>query len=99
MGAVDDSLDFSDIGLPSSVGLAVGMGVVVPEGNALTADCALSHSDTPPSWILNQVNEPYYSTAYFKMQEGFLFFFAQKTGFFRPRICRIGAFPLFTSTR
>ena len=36
----------SDVGLPSSVGLTVRVRHVVSEGNALTADTALSHFDT-----------------------------------------------------
>ena len=43
MFAVNDSLDFSDVRLPGSVGFAVGMGVVVPEGHTLAADAALCH--------------------------------------------------------
>ncbi len=43
MSAVDDDLDPSDVGLPHSVGLAVGVGDVVTEGNSLAADRAFCH--------------------------------------------------------
>ena len=46
MSTVNDSLYLSDVRLPGSVGLAVGVRHVVSEGNALTADTALSHFDT-----------------------------------------------------
>ena len=44
--AVNYSLNPTDIRLPGSVGLTVGMGNVMSKGNALTADAALSHFDT-----------------------------------------------------
>ena len=46
IGSVNNCLNLADVGLPGSVGLAVGVRHVVSEGNALTADTALSHFDT-----------------------------------------------------
>ena len=43
---VNYSLNPTDIRLPGSVGLAVGVRYVVSKNNALTADTALSHFDT-----------------------------------------------------
>ncbi len=42
-GAVYDSLNSSDIGLPGSVGLAVGMGYCKSELYCFSADAALCH--------------------------------------------------------
>ena len=47
--SVDNSLDLSYVRLPSSVGLAVGMGNVETKNNALAADITLCHFRTPPS--------------------------------------------------
>ena len=44
--AVYNCLNLADVGLPGSVGLAVGVGNVVTEGHALAADATLSHFDT-----------------------------------------------------
>ena len=44
--AVNHSLNSADIGLPGSVGLTVGVGNVMTEGHALTANTTLSHFDT-----------------------------------------------------
>ena len=41
--AVYDSLNTSDVGLPGSVGLSVGMGNCESELNCLSADAALCH--------------------------------------------------------
>lgn len=41
--AVDNSLDLSYVRLPSSVGLAVGMGNIETKNNALSADITLCH--------------------------------------------------------
>ena len=41
--SVDNSLDLSYVRLPSSVGLAVGMGNVETKNNALAADITLCH--------------------------------------------------------
>ena len=46
IGSVNYSLNLTDIGLPGSVGLTVGVGNVMSKNNALTADTALSHFDT-----------------------------------------------------
>ena len=46
ISSVNNSLNLADVGLPGSVGLAVGVRHVVSEGYALTADTALSHFDT-----------------------------------------------------
>ena len=46
VGSVDNSLNLTDIRLPGSVGLAVGMGNIVTKGNTLAANTALSHFDT-----------------------------------------------------
>ena len=43
MFAVYDSLNFSDVRFPRSVGLTVGVRYVVSERNALTANAALCH--------------------------------------------------------
>ncbi len=43
VGAVDYDPDFSHVGLPSSVGSAVGMGYVLTEGHALAANITLCH--------------------------------------------------------
>ena len=43
---VNDCLHLADVGLPSSVGLAVGVGYVVTEGHALAANAAICHFDT-----------------------------------------------------
>ena len=45
----------TDIRLPGSVGLAVGVRHVVSESNALTADTALSHFDTSKNPALSSV--------------------------------------------
>ena len=55
MSSVNNSLNLTDIGLPGSVGLAVGVRHVVSEGNALTADTALSHFDTSKNPALASV--------------------------------------------
>ena len=49
VSAVYNSLNLSDIGLPRSVGLAVGVGYVAAKGNTLAADAALCHFNIPPS--------------------------------------------------
>ena len=49
---VDVSLDLADIGLPHSVGLAVGVGDVVTEGHALSAYTAFCHLSIPPLRLL-----------------------------------------------
>ena len=46
VGSVNYSLNLTDVGLPGSVGLTVGVRHVVSESNALTANTALSHFDT-----------------------------------------------------
>ena len=46
---VYNSLNLSDVGLPGSVSLAVGVGYVAAKGNALAADAALCHFNIPPS--------------------------------------------------
>ena len=43
VGTVDHSLNPSYVRLPGSVGLAVGMGYVETEDNALSADITLCH--------------------------------------------------------
>ena len=42
-GAVEICLDSSDVGLPTSVGLAVGVRNVLTEHNAFVADAAFCH--------------------------------------------------------
>ena len=44
--AVNNCLNLTNVGLPGSVGLAVGVGNVVTKGNALTAYAANCHFDT-----------------------------------------------------
>ena len=43
--AVYDSLNTSDVGLPGSVGLSVGMGYCKSELNCFSADAALCHDN------------------------------------------------------
>ena len=43
IGTVDNSLNLSHVRLPGSVGLAVGMGHVETEDNALSANITLCH--------------------------------------------------------
>ena len=53
-GPVNDSLYLTDIGLPRTVGLAMGVGNVLTEHNALSANTALCHIDTSSCtpWVL-----------------------------------------------
>ena len=53
-GTVNDSLYLTDIGLPRTVGLAMGVGNVLTEHNALSANTALCHIDTSSCtpWVL-----------------------------------------------
>ena len=53
--AVYNCLNPTNVGLPGSVGLAVGVRHVVSESNALTADTALSHFDTSKNPALASV--------------------------------------------
>ena len=46
IGTVYNCLYSANVRLPGSVGLAVGVGHVVTEGNALSANTALCHLDT-----------------------------------------------------
>ena len=46
--AINNSLNFSDVRLPHSVGRTVGVGNLSAENNALTANTALSHVYAPP---------------------------------------------------
>ena len=54
--SVNYCLNPTNVGLPGSVGLAVGVRHVVSESNALTADTALSHFDTSKNPALASVN-------------------------------------------
>ena len=45
--SIDDRFDAADVGLPGSVGFAVGMGNVVSEHDALAADTAFCHTRPP----------------------------------------------------
>ena len=49
MSTVNNSSNLSDVRLPRSVCLTVGVGYIVTECNALTADAALCHFNIPPS--------------------------------------------------
>jgi len=87
MSTVNNSFYLSDVRLPRSVCLTVGVGHIVTECNALTADAALCHINTPPSMdsfnqtstlvIIPQVflkcNR--YRTFYFTKSQIFLTFF------------------------
>ena len=87
MSTVNNSFYLSDVRLPRSVCLTVGVGHIVTECNALTADAALCHIITPPSMdsfnqtstlvIIPQVflkcNR--YRTFYFTKSQIFLTFF------------------------
>ena len=53
--SVNYCLNPTNVGLPGSVGLAVGVRHVVSESNALTADTALSHFDTSKNPALASV--------------------------------------------
>ena len=53
--AVNYCLNLTDVGLPGSVGLTVGVRYVVSKNNALTADTALSHFDTSKNPALASV--------------------------------------------
>ena len=55
VAAVNYCLNPTNVGLPGSVGLAVGVRHVVSESNALTADTALSHFDTSKNPALASV--------------------------------------------
>ena len=46
MSSVNDSLNLTDVGLPCSVSLTVGVRNVVSENNTLAANAALSHFNT-----------------------------------------------------
>ena len=46
VGSVNNGLYLTNVRLPSSIGLTVRVGNVMSEGNALTANTALSHFDT-----------------------------------------------------
>ena len=53
--SVNYSLNLTDVRLPGSVGLTVGVRHIVSESNALTADTALSHFDTSKNPALASV--------------------------------------------
>ena len=55
VSSVNYSLNLTDVGLPGSVGLTVGVRYVVSKNNALTADTALSHFDTSKNPALASV--------------------------------------------
>ena len=55
VSTVHNSLYLTDIGLPGSIGLTVGVRHVVSEGYALTADAALSHFYTSKNSALASV--------------------------------------------
>ena len=46
ISSVNNCLYLTDVGLPGSVGLAVGVGNVMSESNALAAYATFSHFDT-----------------------------------------------------
>ena len=68
--AVDDSLDASDIGLPSSVCSSVGVGNLDAECYALFTDITLCHFSAPPYNKLH--NKDYNNTACAIKQEKIL---------------------------
>ena len=55
VSTVNHSLNSTNVRLPGSVGLAVRVGHVVSEGNALAADTALSHFDTSKNPVQKDV--------------------------------------------
>ncbi len=65
--AVDDSLDASDIGLPSSVCSSVGVGNLDAECYALFTDITLCHFSAPPYNKLH--NKDYNNTVFTTKQE------------------------------
>ena len=48
--ATNDRLYAANVGLPGSVGLAVGVGNIMTEGHTLAAEFTLCHETTPPIW-------------------------------------------------
>ena len=50
-GAVYDRLDALDVGLPGTVGAAVGVGNLNAEGHALTTELTFGHIYKPPRWL------------------------------------------------
>ena len=56
IGSVNNCLNLADVGLPGSVGLAVGVRHVVSKGYALTADAAFSHFDTSQNSVPRDLN-------------------------------------------
>lgn len=57
MGSVDNGADLSDVGLPGSAGLAVGVGNIVAERNALSAVHTFCHILHLPRFFgLSQTN-------------------------------------------
>lgn len=85
MCSVNNGLDSADVRLPRSVGFAVGVGYVVPEGNALSANTALCHfytsCDAPLlrrfliQLIESQIDRVYCNISFPKKQEVFQNFF------------------------
>ena len=48
---VDNSLNALDVGLPGTVGAAVGVGDLNTEGHALTTELTFGHIYKPPRWL------------------------------------------------
>jgi hypothetical protein len=72
-GPVNDSLYLTDIGLPGTVGLAMGVGNVLTEHNALSANTALCHIDTSSCtpWVLSFICSCFFnSKKYYNIKEG-----------------------------
>ena len=55
MSSVNNGSDLTNIGLPHSVGFAVGVRDVLTEDDALSADITLCHYRTPPSFIYENI--------------------------------------------
>ena len=51
-GAIDNRLHTLDVGLPGTIGAAVGVGNLNAEHNALVTKITFSHSLEPPRWFM-----------------------------------------------
>ena len=51
-GAIDNRLHTLDVGLPGTIGAAVGVGNLNAEHDALVTKITFSHSLEPPRWFM-----------------------------------------------
>ena len=71
MSAVNYSLYLSDVGLPHSVCLTVGMRNIMTENNALAANITLCHRQLPPYIVVdyfNKISKKYFSIKHLELQ-------------------------------